>query len=278
MKKYLLILLAVAGLTACDKNKDYLITIHTEFGDMKVILYDETPLHKKNFIELAKAGKYDSTIWHRVIKGFMIQGGDVFAKEGTQEKEDDRIPAEIVPGKWHEKGALAAARQGDPVNPQKKSSAVQFYIVHGRVFSEEELTVDQVKLNQGISQLLIDSAYSDLKNQFVALQMARDFDGMGKLAMANKELVKSALGLDVTKEIEPERLAIYTTTGGAPHLDKEYTVFGKVVSGLDVIDKIAAVQTGRMDRPVKNSHLFMEVEFISKKEITKQYGYQYPEE
>ncbi len=278
MKKYLLILLAIAGLSACDKNKDYLITIHTEFGDMKVILYDETPLHKKNFIELAKAGKYDSTIWHRVIKDFMIQGGDVFAKEGTQEKEDDRIPAEIVPGKWHEKGALAAARQPDAVNPQKKSSSVQFYIVHGRVFSEEELTVDQVKLNQGISQLLIDSAYSDLKDQFVALQMARDFDGMGKLALANKELVKSALGLDVTKEIEPERLAIYTTTGGAPHLDKEYTVFGRVVSGLDVIDKIAAVQTGRMDRPVKNSHLFMEVEFISKKEITKQYGYEYPEE
>lgn len=278
MKKLIFLLLTAVLFFGCDKNKDYLVTIHTEFGDMKVILFDETALHKKNFIELAKAGKYDSTIWHRVIQGFMIQGGDVNAKEGTQEKEEDRIPAEIIPGLWHGKGALAAARQGDAVNPEKKSSAVQFYIVHGRTFTEAELTTDQVKLNQGISQLLSDARFEELKNQFVQLQLTRDYKAMNELAMANRELVKTELGIDVSLPIEVDRLALYTTTGGAPHLDKEYSVFGKVIDGLDVIDKIAAVQTGRMDKPIKDTHMTMEVEFISKKEITKKYGYQYPAE
>lgn len=278
MKRFIAITMVLAGfLSACDDNKDFVVVIHTEYGDMKAILYEETPLHKKNFLELAKAGKYDSTTWHRVINEFMIQGGDVNAKEGTRESDEDRIPAEIVSGFYHTKGALAAARQGDQVNPGKKSSSTQFYIVHGKKYTKDELTVDQVKLNQGISKMLSDPKFEDLMSQFQELSKVRDFKGMNDLAMANKDLVEEELGIDVSLEIEPERLELYTTVGGAPHLDKEYTVFGRVVEGLDVIDKIATVKTGRMDKPQSNTYMTMEVEMMPKKKITELYGYTYPE-
>ncbi|MEP0367946.1 MAG: peptidylprolyl isomerase [Cyclobacteriaceae bacterium] len=279
MKKLLIVLAVLTTmLTACDDNKDAVVTIHTEYGDMKAILYNETPLHKKNFLELAKSGRYDSTTWHRIIKNFMIQGGNVNAKEGTREAEEDRIPAEIVDGFYHTKGALAAARQGDQVNPEKKSSATQFYIVHGKVWTKNELTVDQVKLNQGISKLLSDPKFEELTKQFQELSKARDFDAMNELALENKELVEQELGIDLNKDFDADRLELYTSVGGAPHLDSEYTVFGRVVEGLDVIDKIAAVETGRMDKPVKDTYMTMEVELIPKKKITEMYGYEYPEE
>ncbi len=278
MKKFLtLAIVLLVGLSACDKNKDYLITIHTEYGDMKAILYDETPLHKKNFIELAKAGKYDSTTWHRVIESFMIQGGDVNTKEGTRETEADRIPAEIVPGFKHTKGAIAAARQGDNVNPEKMSSSCQFYIVDGRKFTESELTTDQMKLNQSVSQMLRMEGYDSLRQLFTELQQKRDFEGMNQLALDCKDYVESELDIELDKEVDPELVATYTKEEGAPHLDKEYTVFGRVVEGLDVIDKIAAVETNRMDKPVKNTYLTVEVEMVPKKEITKKYGYEYPD-
>ncbi|MEO9475375.1 MAG: peptidylprolyl isomerase [Cyclobacteriaceae bacterium] len=278
MKKLLIVLAVVTTmLTACDDNKDAVVTIHTEYGDMKAILYNETPLHKKNFLELAKSGRYDSTIWHRIIKNFMIQGGNVNAKEGTREAEEDRIPAEIVGGFYHTKGALAAARQGDQTNPEKKSSATQFYIVHGKVWTKDELTVDQVKLNQGISKILSDPKFEELTKQFQELSKARDFDAMNELALKNKELVEQELGINLNKDFDPDRLELYTTVGGAPHLDSEYTVFGRVVEGLDVIDKIAAVETGRMDKPVKDTYMTMEIELIPKRKITEMYGYEYPE-
>jgi len=275
---FVLALVLVIGLTACDKNKDYLVVIHTEYGDMKAILYEETPLHKKNFIELAKAGKYDSTKWHRVIEDFMIQGGDVNTKEGTRETEADRIPAEIVEGFRHTKGALAAARQGDQVNPRKMSSGCQFYIVDGRTFSEVELTTDQMKLNQAVSQMLRDDQYDSLRQMFTELQQKGDYEAMNQLAMDSREYVSQEMGLDLHKtDVDMEMVEIYTKTDGVPHLDGEYTVFGRVVEGLDVIDKIAAVKTGRMDVPEKDTYMTIELEMVPKKEITKKYGYEYPE-
>ncbi|MBV6646587.1 MAG: peptidylprolyl isomerase [Cyclobacteriaceae bacterium] len=276
MKKLLTIVLVGLVLASCNDNKDYIVTIHTSLGDMKVLLYNETPLHKQNFLELARSGQYDSTKWHRIIENFMIQGGDVYEKQEKQENPSDLIPAEIVDQFWHVKGALAAARQGDQVNPEKKSSSCQFYIVHGKQFSEAELTTDQVALNRGISTCLEMDKYADLLQQFIDLQRANDIEAMNNLALANKEIVEKELGISVSKPFDPEKLSAYTTLGGAPHLDGAYTVFGKVVEGLDVIDQIASVKTGRADKPIDPLYLSMEVEAMPKKEISKKYGYQYP--
>jgi len=178
-------------------QKDYMVVIHTDMGDITVRLYNETPLHRDNFIKLANEGYYDGSIFHRVIRDFMIQGGG--GKTGMEDP-GYTIPAEFVSKYYHKKGALAAARKPDQVNPRKESSGSQFYIVHGRKFSAQEL-----------------------------------------------EMLSQRSG----KRFTPEQIKDYTTIGGAPHLDGDYTVFGEVVSGLDVVDRIAAVQTGPADRPVK---------------------------
>ncbi|MEO9869043.1 peptidylprolyl isomerase [Ekhidna sp.] len=276
MKKILLILSVMLCITACgDKNKDYLVKIKTEYGDMTVLLYDETPLHKKNFLELAKSGKYDSTIFHRVIEDFMIQGGNVSEKEGVRENDQDQVPAEIVDGFYHHKGALAAARQPDNVNPEKKSSSTQFYIVDG--FSWEMMATNVRLLNQKMSELLQDTSYSDLLEQFQELAKNRDNKGMTSLALANKSLVEETFGVDLNVDIS-EYPDVYQGVGGYPGLDGEYTVFGKVIEGLDIIDKIAAVKTGRADRPVEPVPMTMEIIEIKKKEVTEKYGYEYPAE
>ncbi len=279
MKKVIaLLFISVVFVTSCDDNKDYIVVIRTSMGDMKVLLYDETPLHKKNFLELARAGRYDSTEWHRIIKGFMIQGGNVYEKEGTAEQAEDKIPAEIVEGFYHTKGTLAAARQPETVNPEKKSSGSQFYIVHGKVFSELELTVDQYRLNQGLSQMLAMEKYDTIRQKFVVMQQERrSAQEMNTLALQYCDLVEQELGTSLRRSVDPESLRLYTTIGGAPHLDKEYTIFGRVVEGLDVIDKIAAVETGRLDKPVQPLYMTMDIESVAKKEITEKYGYTYPE-
>lgn len=276
MKNIVFSLLVLVLVTACgDKNKDYLVKIKTQYGDMTVVLYDETPLHKKNFLELARSGRYDSTIFHRVIEGFMIQGGNVAAKEGIQEKEEDRVPAEIVEGFYHTKGALAAARQPDGVNPDKLSSSSQFYIVDG--MSWEMMSTNIELLNAKISEMLRDSAYSDLLSQFQELARQRDNNGMVELALANKSLVEEIYGIDLTVDASkyPEE---YQANGGYPFLDGEYTVFGKVVEGMDVIDKIAAVRTAAMDRPVEPVPMSMEIIEMKKKDVTETYGVVYPEQ
>lgn len=258
-----------------SSEEDYLITISTPMGDMKAILYDETPLHKKNFIELAQAGKYDDNIWHRVIEGFMIQGGDIYRGTEEQEPLDGKIPAEIVPGFFHTKGTIAAARQGDEINPKKSSSSCQFYVVQGS--SYDILTTDGYTLNQKISELLERPEYEDLLQQFQALAAARDNSGMNKLAMENRALVEKEFGIDLFKALPPDAEEAYKETSGTPSLDGKYTVFGKVISGLEVIDKIAVVKTvgPPTDQPVEDVTMSVKVQIVPKTEITKKYGHQY---
>ncbi|MAJ51897.1 MAG: peptidylprolyl isomerase [Flammeovirgaceae bacterium] len=277
MKKLVIIMGLLMLLQGCNSDKDVLVNINTKFGTIKVLLYDETPLHKKNFIDLVKAGKYDSTLWHRVIKEFMVQGGNVNEKEGTQESEDDRIPAEIVSDFIHTKGALAAARQPDRINPKKMSSASQFYIVHGKIFNKEELTIDQYALNQGLSEIMRDPSYDTIAQQFIDLQKGNKIKEMNQLALQYVDLVESIQGISLRKDISQDRLEAYTTVGGAPHLDNGYTVFGRVVAGLDVVDQIANVLVGRANRPIENLFMTMEIEEVPKKEITEKYGHIYPE-
>ncbi len=190
-----------------------MVVIKTEFGDMKVRLYDETPQHRDNFIKLVKEGYYNDLLFHRVIKNFMIQGGDPNSRNAGPNAQlgaggpGYTIPAEFNSKFFHKKGALSAARQGDAVNPTKASSGSQFYIVQGQTYTEQQL---------------------------------RSF-------AAN-------YGMNIT----PEQIEAYTTVGGTPHLDNNYTVFGEVVEGLDVIDKIAAVPTQPGDRPVKDVKMTIE--------------------
>jgi len=275
MKKFLVALAALFIFSSCgDKNKDYLVKIKTTFGDMTVLLYNETLLHKKNFLELAKSGKYDSTIFHRVIKNFMIQGGNVAEKERTQEDPNDRVPAEIVDGFYHTKGALAAARQGDAVNPEKLSSSTQFYIVHGQPW--EMMTVDLNTLYPKMGQLLQDSTNKELIEEYQPIYASGDQQKVIDFCLSKKEMVEEKFGINLTLEKVTENDAAYKAAGGgAPHLDGAYTVFGRVVEGLEVIDAIADVKTRSADRPADPIPMTMEVVEVKKKDITEKYGYTY---
>ena len=253
-------------------DKDVLITISTPYGDMKAILYDETPLHKKNFIELSESGKFDSTIFHRVIENFMIQGGDVNLI--GDDEIDYTIPAEFNENLFHRKGEIAAARMGDDVNPDKESSGCQFYIVHGKVYKEEELTLDINALYGGIRRLLQEDEYSDMRQKFVDAQ--NDPEETQKLAISLSEVCEEKYGIQIRKNISEDVLKAYTTVGGVPHLDGAYTVFGRIVEGLDIIDKIAAVKTGPADKPLEDIPMIFKIKKISKAKITKDYGYTYP--
>ncbi|MEO1254389.1 MAG: peptidylprolyl isomerase [Bacteroidota bacterium] len=284
MKKILFSLITVSLFVSCgDKNKDYLVKIKTSYGDMTVVLYDETPLHKKNFLTLANAGKYDSTIFHRVIENFMIQGGNVAEKEGIPEKEEDRLPAEIVDGFYHTRGTLAAARQPDQVNPDKMSSSTQFYIVDGN--SWEMMSTDINRLYQEMVGLLQDSTNSELIEEYRPIYSSGDRNKVMDFIFSKREMVEEKKGIDLSKEAGTGNDEAYEAAGGgAPHLDGEYTVFGKVIEGLDIIDKIAAVEktinpaTRQKSKPVDPIYLKMEVVEMKKKDITEKYGYAYPEE
>lgn len=201
---------------AAKTPKEQLVEITTDYGVMIAKLYNETPLHRDNFIKLVKEGFYDSLLFHRVIKGFMIQGGDPNSKNadsaamlGAGSAPGDRIPAEFRPNFYHKKGALAAARDG---NPEKASSNCQFYIVQGN-------KIDTAQLNQTY---------------------------LNQVKQNNPNF-----------QYTPQQKEVYMRLGGTPFLDQNYTVFGEIISGLQVIDKIADVAKGVADRPLKNVRMKM---------------------
>lgn len=290
MKKQILLIVSVFFImTSCaNDKKDYVVTIHTSLGDLKVILFDETPLHKSNFIELAETGQYDSTIFHRIIKEFMVQGGGVDMKNNDKSKKT--IPAEIVSGFYHQKGALAAARQGDQMNPEKASSWCQFYLVQGKVYSNDELEAYQAQMNQGAKNQKFGEVIRRPENADL-LGSGQELQREMRAAKSEEEMANYRVKLDsimaiVMGQVEAEyhekgftkeQVEVYTSAGGSPHLDNEYTVFGQVIDGLEVIDKLAAVETASGNKPKEDYFLTMEVEEISKKKITKLYGYEYPE-
>jgi peptidyl-prolyl cis-trans isomerase B (cyclophilin B) len=278
----ILALFILSCLTACTQKKDYVVTIKTKYGDMVAILYDETPKHKENFIKLAKEHYFDSLLFHRVIEGFMIQGGDPESKKAKPGQRlgnggpSYTIDAEINPKYFHEKGSLSAARLGDQMNPQKASSGSQFYIVQGKKISENEMKIDQQKFSAGFQQFFQkpeNAPYRDTLSQFYQRQ---DQAGYESYIMKLKPVMEKQLGISVEKEINPEIVKAYSTVGGTPTLDGQYTVFGKVIKGLEVIDKIAAQPKDRADRPTEDIRMEVSVEEVSKSKITKLYGYKYP--
>jgi peptidylprolyl isomerase len=245
----ILIIITLAILIPCkSQEKETSVRIETEFGNIILKLYNETPKHRDNFLKLIKSGFYNDRIFHRVIKNFMIQGGDAdlpeeLAKTEQKDSFNYTIPAEINRKLIHKKGALAAARTGDNVNPLQESSATQFYIVEGQKFSIDKLKQIEAHINNS----LIHKAYLTFYNQEIK-----------NTTLSKEEIVKKAQeeAIELVNKnpfsYTPQEIEIYSTIGGTPHLDMNYTVFGEVVSGMEVIEKIAEQQTNEKDRPIND--------------------------
>ena len=226
------------------------VKIETSLGTMIVELYNETPQHRDNFLKLAKEGFYDGTIFHRVIEGFMIQGGDPNSKEPNAQGLGSggpgyTIEAEILPQFIHKKGALSAARQGDQVNPERRSSGSQFYIVQGKVSDEPSLIQNQGRCNQAIAQTVQREFFMNPENKeyldrVKKAQNDRDQVALQSLSEEINPIIEQMME-GKAFEYSPEHLKTYQEVGGTPFLDQQYTVFGEVVEGLEVVDKIAAV-------------------------------------
>ena len=266
MKKYLIVLLTMlaCGLTACrpgqkkdgNMEKETKLKIETSVGDIVVKLYNETPQHRDNFIKLAENGTYEGTLFHRVIKDFMIQAGDPDSKNAPKGKMlgagdvGYTIPAEFVyPKYFHKKGSLSAARQGDNVNPKKESSGCQFYIVTGKVYSDSTL----LGMEQQMNQARLNNAFNALaqKHTKEIYKMRKAGDQEGLMNLQDSLIAQAEVMVSKQPEFKftPEQIKAYTTVGGTPHLDGEYTVFGEVLEGLDIVEKIQKVKTDRSDRP-----------------------------
>lgn len=280
MKLFVLVaLISACFISACASEKDYLVTFDTEYGQMHAILYDETSQHKRNFIKLAKEGFYDSVLFHRVIEDFMIQTGDPNSKNAAKGVPlgsggpDYTIPAEFDEDLFHKKGALSAARTN---NPKKESSGSQFYIVQGKKWTKEALTTDMAKLGKAAQQLMNRGDQDSVKQILINLYENEGPEAYGARLLEMKPYIANVMQEDLSTSIAPEKLEAYTTIGGAPHLDDEYTVFGQVIDGLEVIDIIAAQPTDQRDRPKKDIRLMVHVEEMPKKKIEKLYGYEFP--
>ena len=239
------------------------VKIQTMLGDIVVRLYDETPIHRDNFIKLAKEGYYDGTLFHRVIKDFMIQGGDPDSKGAPAGKmlgvggPDYTLEAEIKDGLFHKRGALAAARQGDQVNPERRSSGSQFYIVWGQVYNERQLRQFSKQLKMQRMQDIFNQLAAAHKAEIMQMRRERNRAGLQELQdRLAAEAEKQAAGYTGLSE---EQQRIYYTVGGTPHLDGQYTVFGEVEQGLDVVEMIQSSSTGRGDRPVDDIEMRVSV-------------------
>lgn len=230
------------------------VKIQTSLGDIVVRLYDETPVHRDNFVKLAKDGYYDGTLFHRVIKDFMIQGGDPNSKGAPAGKRlgtggpDYTLEAEIKDGLFHKRGALAAARQGDEVNPERRSSGSQFYIVWGQVYKEGQLRQFSKQLKMQRMQEIFNGLAAEHRDEI--MQMRRERNRVALQELQDKLAAEAETRAAEYVGLTDEQLKIYSTVGGTPHLDGQYTVFGEVEEGLEVVEMIQNSATAGDDRPM----------------------------
>jgi cyclophilin family peptidyl-prolyl cis-trans isomerase len=241
-----------------ETNNEPKVQIETDFGTIKVKLYDETPLHRDNFIKLIIDGVYTDLLFHRVIQGFMIQGGDPDSKNAAPGKrlgEGDlgyTIPAEINPKFFHHRGVLAAAREGDQTNPEKRSSASQFYILQGKIFRSGELDTLSINLTEKRKVSLLQVRIKEIEPELNKLMAEGNQNELN--ARINK--IKTEVSAEVATlppiTFTEEQRTAYTTVGGYPSLDNNYTIFGEVIEGLDVLDKIASQTTDQFNRPLQD--------------------------
>ncbi len=243
--------------------KGSILKMETSMGDITIKLYDETPQHKENFLKLVNEGYFNGMLFHRVIKDFMIQAGDPDSKTAKKGQSlgsggpGYTIEAEFNTNLIHKKGALSAARTGDQMNPEKRSSGSQFYIVQGKTYTDEELSImeEQSKMNQlmpFIREYIQNPENALISKQIQEKQNARDREGLDSLILVVTEIVsKEHPDVKVLKYSDEQR-ELYKTVGGTPHLDGGYTVFGEVLEGLEIVDKIAVVKTAAGDRPLED--------------------------
>ena len=262
-----IVLLVMVALLSCsntgksqntNSDKRMNVEIKTSLGDIVVSLYNETPKHCDNFIKLVKEGYYDGVLFHRVIKNFMVQTGDGNSKTAKQDyvlgagDPGYTIDAEIVyPKFFHKRGALAAARTGDEVNPERRSSGSQFYIVTGEKYTTSQLASMEKNLVNMKKNSIFSKLVKERRQEIMKMQQQGDSLGLKELEHELVALTEAEYSKDPAV-LTPEQREAYTTVGGTPHLDGSYTVFGEVVKGMDVVDKIQNVKTGRNDRPVED--------------------------
>lgn len=257
IKRLFVLLILIAAISCAapggNDNSNTTVLVKTTLGDIKLKLYDGTPLHRDNFIKLIKSGFFDGISFHRVIQNFMIQAGDPATRTSREGLHDSlstyTIPAEFRPEYFHKKGALAAAREGNDVNPEMRSSGTQFYIVQGKKLSEEELSGMEQMMNSNLKQAVFTKFLKEAADS--AVQSGKPLSAGEVQEIASMKMFNYLTSHKDIKIPEDHR-AVYKTEGGVPRLDGTYTVFGEVIEGLDVVDKIAAVPTDNNDKPVND--------------------------
>lgn len=249
---FLTTILVVASVSTLAK-KEPIVVIKTSEGTIKLKLYNDTPTHRDNFIKLSKSKFFEGIIFHRVIKNFMIQSGDPDSRNPKPDSTYGEggpgydLPAEIVNTHFHKRGVLAAAREGDKTNPERKSSGSQFYIVQGKKFTNDELDAVVKKVNDRLRLSTIQKIFEAEKAKPENNELsAEEFKNTVNLK------VEAAVNSTPPFKISEERREVYKKIGGSPHLDGSYTIFGEVIEGMDVVDKIAATPTNPKDRPLKD--------------------------
>ena len=243
-----------------QKTTETQVRMQTNLGTITLKLYNETPLHRDNFIKLVKDGQYEELLFHRVINEFMIQGGDVTSKNAPLNKQlgagdlGYTVPAEFVyPRYFHKRGALCAARTGDDSNPEKASSASQFYIVTGKVYSEGEIKQLEKQKESRLKQTIFNRLQNENKTTIMHYYKSGDKDSLAIMrdTLIGKTEIETEKRKEETKLTAQQREA-YTSVGGVPFLDNEYTVYGEVTEGIEIVDKIQKVKTNSSDRPLEN--------------------------
>lgn len=251
--------------TNMETDNATLVRLETTLGNITVKLYNETPKHRDNFIKLVKEGVYDSLLFHRVIKNFMVQAGDPDSKNANDTASlgygdvGYTVPAEFNPALFHKKGALAAARQGDDVNPEKASSGCQFYIVTGKKYSQAQL----INMENQINEARLDTAFNVLARKHMKeiykMRKAGDNEGLLELQDTLEAQARAEVAKEPRFRFTKQQIDAYTTLGGTPHLDGNYTVFGEVVDGMNVVDQIETAKTNGADRPLTNIRILKAV-------------------